>query len=65
MSDLTETEVQALAKASNVTIPADLLTEVTNNLNGVLEALESIDLPGLDQVEPLPIIIPPVSPPKS
>lgn len=65
MSDLTETEVQALAKASNVTIPADLLTEVTNNLNGVLEALENIDLPGLDQVEPLPIIIPPVSPPKS
>ena len=59
MADLTEAEILALAKAANVNIPSDLLTEVSYNLNGLLEALDEIDVPGLNEVEPLPIIIPP------
>ena len=59
MADLTEAEILALAKAANVNIPSDLLTEVSYNLNGLLEALDAIDVPSLNEVEPLPIIIPP------
>ena len=59
MADLTHAEILALAKASNVTIPPDLLPEVGYNLNGLLEALDNIDVPGLDSVEALPIVIPP------
>jgi hypothetical protein len=58
MADLTETEIQALAKAAGVTIPQHLVTEVGYSLNGLLEALDNVDIPGLDGVEPLPIVIP-------
>jgi hypothetical protein len=58
MADLTESEIQALAKAAGVTIPQRLVTEVSYSLNGLLEALDNIDMPGLDEVEPLPIVIP-------
>ena len=34
------------------------LTEVTYSLNALLEALDEINPPGLDSVEPLPIILP-------
>ena len=61
MADLTNTEILALAKASGITIPSELLTEVGYSLNGLLEALEQIEVPGLDEVEPLPIVIPPSS----
>jgi hypothetical protein len=59
MADLTEAEILALAKAANVTIPPSLLPEVAYSLNGLLEALDNIEVPGLGMVEPLPIIIPP------
>ena len=58
MADLTESEILALAKASGVTIPPELLAEVGYSLNGLLEALNQVDVPGLDAVEPLPIVIP-------
>ena len=58
MAELSEAEVVALAKASNVTIPPELLAEVTISLNGLLEAIEKINVPGLDKVEPLPIMMP-------
>ena len=61
MADLTETEILALAKASGITIPSDLLPEVGYSLNGLLEALDQIDVPGIDEVEPLPIVLPPAS----
>lgn len=61
MADLTETEILALAKASGITIPDDLLIEVGYSLNGLLEALDEINVPGIDEVEPLPIVIPPAS----
>ena len=58
MADLTESEILALAKASGVNIPPELLAEVGYSLNGLLEALNQVDVPGLDAVEPLPIVIP-------
>ena len=61
MSDLTEAEILALAKAANVIIPQPLVREVAYSLNGLLEALDKIEAPGLDDVEPLPIILPPTS----
>jgi hypothetical protein len=35
------------------------LTEVTHSLNALLDDLDKTDPPGLDQVEPLPILLPP------
>ena len=36
-----------------------LLTEVTYSLNALLEALDAINPPGLENIEALPIILPP------
>ena len=58
MADLTEAEILTLARAAGVTIPPALVAEVGYSLNGVLEALANIDVPGLDEIEPLPIILP-------
>ena len=58
MADLTEEEILTLARAAGVTIPPTLVAEVGYSLNGVLEALANIDVPGLDEIEPLPIILP-------
>lgn len=63
MPDLTDEDIQTLARAAGVTIPPELAAEVGFSLNGVLEALDSMDIPGLDEIEPLPIIRP--SPPTS
>ena len=59
MTHLTDADITTLAKATGITIPPHLLTEVGHSLNGLLQALERIDVPELDEVEPLPIIIPP------
>ena len=58
MPDLSDEDIRALARAAGVTIPPELVAEVGYSLNGVLEALDYIDIPGLDEVEPLPIISP-------
>ena len=58
MADLTDVEIMALARAAGVTIPLELVAEVGYSLNGLLEALDQVDLPGLDEIEPLPIILP-------
>ena len=64
MVDLTDTEILALAQAAGVNIPPELVAEVGYSLNGLLEALENADVPSLEEIEPLPIIIPP-SPPRN
>ncbi len=58
MADLSEAEILTLAKAAGVTIPAHLVAEVGYSLNGLLEALDEINPPGLERVEPLPIVLP-------
>ena len=57
MADLTDSDVQALARASSITIPDDLVTEVRESLNGLLEALEAIQEPDVAEIQPLPIIV--------
>ncbi len=60
MADLTKEEVIALGHAVGLDIQDPDLTEVTHSLNALLEALDGINPPGLEHVEPLPIILPPI-----
>jgi Asp-tRNA(Asn)/Glu-tRNA(Gln) amidotransferase C subunit len=58
MADLTKAEVRALGHAVGLEIRDPELTEVMYSLNALLEALDQINPPGLESVEPLPIILP-------
>ena len=57
MVDLTDADVLAMAKASSIEIPSDLITEVRESLNGLLEALAAIEEPDVADIQPLPIIL--------
>ena len=57
MTDLNDADIRALAKASDINIPEDLVMEVRESLNGLLEALEAITEPEVANIEPLPIIV--------
>ena len=59
MADLYKDEIRAMGKAVGLDIQDPELTEVMYSLNALLEALDQINPPGLDSVEPLPIILPP------
>jgi hypothetical protein len=48
-----------LGHAVGLEIQDPELTEVTHSLNALLEDLDQINPPGLDKVEPLPILLPP------
>jgi hypothetical protein len=61
--DLTKEEVRTLGHVVGLEIQDPELTEVTYSLNALLEDLDGINPPGLDNVEPLPIILPPSKPP--
>jgi Asp-tRNA(Asn)/Glu-tRNA(Gln) amidotransferase C subunit len=54
---LNDADIRALAKASDINIPEDLVMEVRESLNGLIEALEAITEPGVANIEPLPIIV--------
>jgi hypothetical protein len=56
MADLTQNEVKSLGLAVGLELEEPLLTEVTYNFNALRELLDDVNPPGLDQVEPLPII---------
>ena len=58
MTDLSKDEVKSLGRAVGLDIDEPLLTEVTYTLNALRELLDSVNPPGLDQLEPLPIIPP-------
>jgi hypothetical protein len=58
MVDLTKDEVRALGHAVGLEIQDPELTEVTYSLNALLEALNVINPPGLEDIEPLPILLP-------
>ena len=60
MADLTQDEIRALGHAVGLEIQEPELTEVMHSLNALLEALDQINPPGLESVEPLPIILPAV-----
>ena len=59
MADLSKSDIQSLARAVGLDIQEPELTEVMHSLNALLESLDAINPPGLDEVEPLPIILPP------
>jgi hypothetical protein len=59
MQELTKEEVRGLGHAVGLDIQAPELTEVTYSLNALLDDLDHINPPGLDTVEPLPILLPP------
>ena len=59
MADLTKEEIRAMGHAVGLEIEDPELTEVMYSLNALLEALDQINPPGLENVEPLPIIMPP------
>lgn len=58
MTDLTTDDVRAMGHAVGLNILEPELTEVTYSLNALLGALDAINPPGLESVEPLPIILP-------
>ncbi|MCH7800594.1 MAG: hypothetical protein IIC24_03515 [Chloroflexi bacterium] len=57
MTDLNDDEIRALAKAVGLEIPDSDITDVNYSLNAILEAMDGIDLEGLNAVEPLPVIL--------
>lgn len=59
MADLTKEEVVALGHAVGLEIREPELAEVTYSLNALLEALDTINPPELENIEALPIILPP------
>ena len=58
MEDLTKEQVTGLGRAVGLDIQDPELTEVTYNINALLQALDGINPPGLDAIEPLPIVLP-------
>ncbi len=58
VEDLTNLEVKALGRAVGLDIQELELTEVAHSLNAILEMMDEIDLPGVNAVEPLPLILP-------
>ena len=61
MAELSNEQVRALGAAANLDIQEPDLTHVANSLNAILVAMDEIDIPGLNAVEPLPIIPPDAS----
>ena len=59
MQELTKEEVRGLGHVVGLEIQDPELTEVTYSLNALLEDLDHINPPGLETVEPLPILLPP------
>ena len=59
MADLNKDEIRAMGKAVGLDIQDPELTEVMYSLNALLESLDAINPEGLNDVEPLPIILPP------
>ena len=58
MADLTNEEIHALGRSVGLEIEEPELTQVGYSLNAILEAMASIDAPGVNRVEPLPLILP-------
>ena len=59
MQELTTEEVRGLGHAVGLEMQDPELTEVIYSLNALLEDLDHIHPPGLETVEPLPILLPP------
>ena len=58
MAELSNEDIKALGRAVDLDIQEPELTQVAYSLNAILEAMDQIDISGLNSVEPLPIILP-------
>lgn len=58
MPDLSRAEIKSMARAVGIDIQDPLLTEVSYNLNALRDLIEDLNPPGLQDVEPLPVIPP-------
>ena len=58
MAELSSEDIKALGRAVNLNIQEPELTQVAYSLNAILEGMDQIEIPGLNSVEPLPIILP-------
>jgi hypothetical protein len=58
MADLSKAEITALGRAAGLELEEPLLTEVAYNLNALRELIDEVNPPELNQIEPLPIILP-------
>ena len=56
MTELTNQEIQALGRAVGLDIQEPELTQVGYSLNAILEAMAAIEVPGVNAVEPLPLL---------
>ena len=56
MPELTNQEIQALGRAVGLDIQEPELTQVGYSLNAILEAMAAIEVPGINAVEPLPLL---------
>ena len=56
MPELTNQEIQALGRAVGLDIQEPELTQVGYSLNAILEAMAAIEVPGVNAVEPLPLL---------
>ena len=56
--DLTDAEVQAMGYAVGLELDGPELTEVTHSLNAMLEMMDALEVPGVNAVEPVPLILP-------
>lgn len=57
MDQLSISDIQALGRSVGLNIQEPELTQVAHSLNALLETMAEIDAPGLNSVEPLPIIL--------
>ncbi len=58
MAELSNEDIKSLGRAVDLDIQEPELTQVAYSLNAILQAMDKIDIPGLNSVEPLPIILP-------
>jgi hypothetical protein len=56
--DLSQEQVRAQLAALGLDVTTEDLAEVTHRINAISEAVLALDHPGLDAVEPLPILWP-------
>ena len=59
MSDLSNDDIRVMARAVGLHIGDSEVSHVAHSLNASIEGIDEIDVPGMNAVEPLPIILPP------
>lgn len=59
MADLTNDDIRVLGRAVGIEIGEPEVSHVAHSLNAMIEGINEIDVPGMNDVEPLPIILPP------